>query len=106
MNGIVKFTNTKEEVNHGIIIDTHVDGMIYVIWDNFVSLLTRLEREGKVNDFVRANLSKRKSWIRIIDAIPTGAKTELLPIDAPVQWNDAELKALQAKMIKEAINHE
>lgn len=104
---IVRFTNTKLEVNHGIVIATDPEtGMYNVVWDSFNDLLSRLEREGKVNDFVRANLSKRKSWIRIIDAIPTGAKTELLPIDAPVQWNDAELKALQAKMIKEAINHE
>lgn len=101
MNGIVRFTNTKGETNHGIIIDTHPDGMVLVLFDAFAALLYRLEREGKVNDFVRANLSVRRSWIRIDDAIPTGAKTELLPLDTQVQWNSVELRTLQSRMIKE-----
>jgi len=69
--------------------------------DAFAALLYRLEREGKVNDFVRNNLAVRRSWIRIDDAIPTGAKTELLPLDTPVQWNSAELRTLQARMVKD-----
>lgn len=98
---VVKFSNVRLETNHGIIIDTHPDGMLHVAWDAFAALLYRLEREGKVNDFVRANLAVRKSWIRIDDAIPTGAKTELLPLDTPVQWNSAELRTLQARMVKD-----
>lgn len=98
---VVRFQNVNLELNYGIVTNTHPGGMIEVLFDSFNDLLSRLEREGKVNDFVRANLSKRQSWIRIVDAIPTGAKTELLPLDTPVQWNDLELKSLQAKMLKE-----
>jgi len=48
---------------------------------------------------VRNNLAVRRSWIRIDDAIPTGARTEVLPLDTPVQWNDNELRLMQARMI-------
>jgi len=101
--GIVRFTNTKNEINHGIIIGTSKEtGLVHVAWDAFTALLYRIEGEGKVNDFVRTNLGVRRSWIRIDDAIPTGAKTEVLPLDTPVQWNDNELRLMQARMIKEA----
>lgn len=100
MNGIVRFTNTRQEVNHGIIIDTdEATGLVQVLFDAFTALLYRIEREGKVNDFVRNSLGVRKSWIRIDDAIPTGARTEVLPLDTPVQWNDNELRLMQARMI-------
>jgi len=102
MNGIIRFTNTKNETNHGIILATDPEtGMHLVLFDAFTALLYRIEREGKVNDFVRNSLGVRKSWIRIDDAIPTGAKTELLPLDTPVQWNSAELRTLQARMVKD-----
>jgi len=103
---IVRFTNVRGETNHGIIIGTDPGGMVHVAWDSFKDLLRRLEREGKVNEFVRANLSKRRSWIRVKDAIQTGAKTELLPLGTPVLWSDVELRTLQAKMIKEASNEQ
>ena len=99
---IIKFQNTKLETNHGIIIATdEATELVHVAWDAFTALLYRIEREGKVNDFVRNSLGVRKSWIRIDDAIPTGAKTEVLPLDTPVQWNDATLRTMQARMIKE-----
>jgi hypothetical protein len=98
---IVKFQNVNLETNYGIVTGTHPDGMIEVVWDAFAALLYRLEREGKVNDFVRNNLAVRRSWIRIDDAIPTGARTEVLPLDTPVTWNDNELRLTQARMIKE-----
>ena len=101
MNNLVRFTNVRGETNHGIIIETDPCGMVHVAWDAFGDLLSRLEREGKVNEFVRANLSKRRSWIRVKDAIPTGAKTELLPLETPVQWNDAELRSLQSKLLSD-----
>lgn len=99
---LVKFQNTKLETNHGIILATdEATGLVQVLWDAFAALLYRLEREGKVNDFVRNNLAVRRSWIRIDDAIPTGARTEVLPLDTPVTWNDNELRLTQARMIKE-----
>jgi len=105
MNGIVRFTNGRNEINHGIIIATdEATGLVQVAWDAFAALLYRIEREGKVNDFVRNSLGVRRSWIRIDDAIPTGAKTEVLPLDTPVQWNDASLRTMQARMIKERVN--
>ena len=101
---IVKFQNVNLETNYGIVTGTHQDGMICVAWDAFTALLYRIEREGKVNDFVRNSLGVRRSWIRIDDAIPTGARTEVLPLDTPVQWNDASLRTMQARMIKEQVN--
>ena len=102
MNGIIKFTNVRGETNHGIIIGTSIEtGLVHVAWDAFTALLYRIEREGKVNDFVRNSLGVRKSWIRIDDAIPTGARTEVLPLDTPVTWNDASLRTMRARMIKE-----
>ncbi len=98
---IVKFQNVNLETNYGIVTGAHPDGMIEVVFDSFSALLYRIEREGKVNDFVRNSLGVRRSWIRIDDAMPTGAKTEVLPLDTPVQWNDATLRAMQARMIKE-----
>ena len=98
---IVRFTNVRGETNHGIIIETDPGGMVHVAWDSFKDLLQRLEREGKVNDFVRANLSKRRSWIRVKDAIQTGAKTELLPLETPVQWSDSEMRSLQSKLLSD-----
>ena len=99
---VIKFQNVRGEVNHGIIIATdEATGLIQVLFDSFTALLYRIEREGKVNDFVRNSLGVRKSWIRIDDAIPTGAKTEVLPLDTPVTWNDATLRTLQARMLKE-----
>ena len=99
---LVKFSNVRGETNHGIIIATdEATGLVQVIFDSFAALLYRIEREGKVNDFVRNSLGVRKSWIRIDDAIPTGAKTEVLPLDTPVTWNDASLRTMQARMIKE-----
>lgn len=101
--GIVRFTNVRGETNHGIILATdEATGLVQVLFDAFAALLYRIEREGKVNDFVRNSLGVRKSWIRIDDAIPTGARTEVLPLDTPVQWNDNELRLMQARMIKEA----
>lgn len=101
---IVKFQNVNLEMNYGIVTGTHQDGMIEVFWDAFTALLYRIEREGKVNDFVRNSLGVRKSWIRIDDAIPTGARTEVLPLDTQVSWNDNELRLMQARMIKETVN--
>lgn len=102
MNGIVRFINVRGETNHGIILATDPEtGMHLVLFDAFAALLYRLEREGKVNDFVRNNLAVRRSWIRIDDAIPTGARTEVLPLDTAVAWNDAELRTTQARMLKE-----
>lgn len=92
---IVKFTNRLGEVNHGIVIGSDPGGLIHVIWDRFADLLTRLERQRKVNDFVRAGLSLRRSWCRVEDATPNGSTTELLPIATPVQWHEAELATMQ-----------
>lgn len=99
---LVKFSNVRGETNHGIILATDPEtGMHLVMFDAFTALLYRIEREGKVNDFVRNSLGVRKSWIRIDDAIPTGARTEVLPLDTPVTWNDASLRTMRARMIKE-----
>lgn len=96
---IVRFTNVKNEVNYGIVIDTHVDGMKEVFWDEFTQLLARLESNGaRIGDFVRAGLSKRKSWIRVEAALPPGASIELLPITTRVDWTDRDLIELQAQM--------
>lgn len=98
---IVKFTNTLGEVNHGIVIGNDpVTGLIFVAWDSFTDLLSRLERQRKVNDFVRAGLSLRRTWCRIEDTIPNGSTTELLPIATPIQWHEAELAMLQRQQMQ------
>lgn len=100
---VIKFQNVRGETNHGIIVATdEATGLVHVAWDAFTALLYRIEREGKVNDFVRNSLGVRRSWIRIDDAIDTGAKTEVLPLDTAVTWNDNELRLMQARMIKES----
>lgn len=95
MSNVIRFTNALGEVNYGIVIETDESGMNLVAWDSFVDLLTRLERQRKVNDFVRAGLSMRRTWCRVEDAIPNGSTTELLPITTPVQWHEAELATMQ-----------
>ena len=95
---IVRFQNTLGEVNHGIVIGSDPDGLVLVAWDKFADLLTRLERQRKVNDFVRAGLSLRRSWCRVVDAVPNGSTTELLPISTPIQWHEPELATLQRNM--------
>lgn len=102
MRAIIKFTNILGEINHGIVIGSDPGGMLFVAWDSFTDLLTRLERTGKVNDFVRAGLSLRRSWCRVEDAIPNGSTTELLPITTPIAWHEVELAMLQRQQIQES----
>lgn len=104
MGAVIRFTNTMGEVNHGIVIGSDPGGMVLVAWDKFAALLTRLEQQRKVNDFVRAGLSLRRSWCRVADTIPNGSTTELLPISTPIQWHEPELAALQRHMQAQASN--
>lgn len=101
INMIVRFQNVRNEVNYGIVIDSDPGGMIDVFWDTFAALLERLEQSSRVSDFVRAGLSKRRSWIRAEAQLPPGASIELLPITTKVQWNDSELAMVQAQLIRE-----
>lgn len=100
-NMIVRFQNVRNEVNYGIIVDTDPGGMVDVFWDTFAALLERLEQGNRVSDFVRAGLSKRRSWIRVEAQLPPGALLELLPISSRVPWNDNELATVQAQLIRE-----
>lgn len=99
---IIKFTNVRGEVNYGIVIGNDPGGMVEVFFDEFTALLTRLEQQGRVGDFVRSGLSKRVSWVRVESPRPNGATMELLPIHTPVMWTDGELEKLQAKLAKTA----
>jgi hypothetical protein len=89
-NPIVKFTNIHGETNYGIIVDTHPEGMKEVLWDEFTALLKRLTN---ANDFVKAGLSLRRSWVRV-----EGDQMERLPITAKVPWVERELAELQKQM--------
>ena len=101
MIGIVRFTNIRHEINHGIVIGNDVaSGLVHVAWDAFGDLLSRLEHEGRVGAFVRNSLSARRSWVRIDDAECTGATTEMLPITTAVVWGSASLAAMQSTMIE------
>ncbi len=95
-NAIVRFVNCFGETNYGIVIDADPGGMVQVHWDTFAELLERLEKRGGVTDFVRTGLSVRKSWVRAPDNGMGGSRTELLPIDTPVNWSCAELRIVQA----------
>lgn len=92
---IVRFTNSRGEINYGRVIATDPSGMVCVEWEPFSELLARLERAGPVRNFVRAGLSWRVSWIRVEGERPYGAKMELLPDDHPMKQRQAPMDELQ-----------
>ncbi len=69
---IVRFTDCRGEISHGIVVDYHPNtGLCGIRWDDDTCLVTL--------------------WSKVGDDLP-GTKSELLPPDTSVEWRSAKLR--------------
>lgn len=97
---IVRFTNAKGKVNHGIVLAHGTHGCIQVLWDRFGELIADLNQRGKLRKSDSASLDARISWISLEPSpyVAIETKSELLPAETFVAWSNSDLAQAQAML--------